>query len=109
MQTVGTYHVFNLMGISHKIIRTRLRAEYLDEFPFRLDVNRHISPGILHNRQRSLGRLRDILKKHPFAGKGQENALLLLDSYQELFHRLVPKGPLTHIIIQIKRPFVLIF
>ena len=96
------------MGIAHEVLRADLRAQNLDEASLCLDPDGHISPGVLHQRKCSLRRLPDVFKQHSLPGKGQKDALFLLDAYQEFLHGLLPKGPFAHIVIQIEYPFILI-
>ncbi len=50
----------------------------------------------------------DVLKQHPLAGERQEYALLLLNAHQEFFHRLLPQGPFTHIVIKVENTLIFI-
>ena len=101
-------HILDLMGIAHEVLRADLRAQNLDEASLCLDPDGHISPGVLHQRKRSLRRLPDVFKQHSLPGKGQKDALFLLDAYQEFLHGLLPKGPFAHIVVQVEYPFILI-
>ena len=109
MEILRTDQILHFMGIAHKVLGADLRPAEPDKGSFRLDPDRHISPGVFHQSERSLRRFLHVLKQHSLAGKRQENAFLLLDPYQELFHSLVSQGPLAHIIVEIKDPLIFIF
>ncbi len=109
MQPVRIHQKIYLINISHKIIRRKTAPSNRQKFSFRAHLNGHVAPSILDNRHHSLGDLFDILKKHSLPRKGQEYTLLLFDPYEKLFHGLFPKRPLSHIVIQIKSSWILVF
>ena len=109
MKLLCSYHIFYLMCISHKIFCTDFRSWYPDKISYCLNLDRHISPGILHQSQSSFRWLSQIFKQHSFSLQCQENAFFLLDSHHEFFHRLLTERPFTHIVIKIESTFIFIF